>query len=145
MLRAVLWWQSKSQERLLDFIRSISLLLSHKDQFYLPLLVGLLAAPIIYITKVGHWRKDVLEGHDIKVKIFADINETTWKVFLFKTVGRVFDRDIIFRDRIYLEFSFLGYVVKLQSNLGNRVCVLFLLLFFFFLLLAFFLLHLYRY
>ena len=66
-------------------------------------------------------------------------------MFLFKTVGRVFDRDIIFRDRIYLESSFLGYVVKFQSNLGNRVCVLFLLLFFFFLLLAFFLLHLYRY
>ena len=57
----------------------------------------------------------------------------------------MFDHDIIFRDRTYLEFSFLGYVVKFQSNLSSRVCVLFLLLFFFFLLLAFFLLDLYRY
>ena len=99
----------------------------------------------------------------INVTFLTYSNETAWKVFLFKTVGRVFDRDIIFRDRTYLEFCFLGCVVKFQaseanswqrsasSNPGNRVCVLFLFLsfflFFFFslLLLAFFLFYLYLY
>ena len=58
----------------------------------------------------------------------------------FKTVGRVIDRDIIFRDRTYLVFFFLGCVVKFQAreanswrrsaslNPGNRVCVIFLFL-----------------
>ena len=41
LLRARLRWQSKSQERLLDFSWSISF-------FYLALLVGLLAAPILH-------------------------------------------------------------------------------------------------
>ena len=79
----------------------------------------------------------------INVTFLTYSNETAWKVFLFKTVGRVFDRDIIFRDRTYLEFCFLGCVVKFQaseanswrrsasSNPGNRVCVLFLFLSFF--------------
>ena len=77
-----------------------------------------------YITKVGHWRKVVLKGRDwyqgqniftINVTflpILDHINETEWKLFLFKTVGRVFDRDITFRDRAYLVFCFLGCVVK---------------------------------
>ena len=68
------------------------------------------------------------------------------------SVGGSCDRNIIFTDRTYLVFCFLGCVVKFQarkvnnwrksasSNPCNWVCVLFLFLSFFsFLLLAFFL------
>ena len=108
------------------------------------------------------FRRSRYQGQNIctiNVIFFTYINETAWKVFLFKMVGRVFDRDIIFWDRTYLVFCFLGCVVKPfqaseanswrrsgSSNPGNRVCVLFLFLSFFFfsfLLFAFFLLHLY--
>ena len=121
MLRARLWSQSKSQERLPDFSRSINFLHSHKDSTFL--YKSGCWQHRYYITKVTHWRKDVLEGHDIKVKIFARLtslfylfNETPWKVFIIKTVGRVFDCDIIFRDQTYFVFCFLNCVMKFQTS-----------------------------
>ena len=40
------------------------------------------------------------------------------------TVGRVIDRDIIFRDRTYLVFFFLGCVVKFQAREANSCWIL---------------------
>ena len=133
MLRNRLGWQSKNKERLLDFLRSITFLQSHKEHRY-------------YITKVGHWRKDVLEGHALFCfKIFSAKDVCTMNVTFFtliciwnrarsvsfKTVGRVVDRDIIFRDRTYLVFfSLAAWSAGTRSlNPGNRVCVLFSLSF----------------
>ena len=64
MLWARLRWQSASQEGLLDFSRSISFF-GRPQRFYLPLLLISRAGwrHWYYITKVGHWRKDGLEGH----------------------------------------------------------------------------------
>ena len=64
MLWARLRWQSKSQERLLEFSRSISFF-GRSQRFYLPLLLISRAGcqHRYYITKVGPWRKDGLEGH----------------------------------------------------------------------------------
>ena len=158
----------KSQERLLDFSRSISYLCSHKDFTY-PYWSGCWQHRYC-ITKVGHWRKDVLEVHApfccnfFLQKIFPRLTSLFFNLYLhLKTLEkcfflrrRVIHRDIIFRDRTYLVFCFIGCVVKFQareaknwprsasSNPGNRACVLVLFLFFLFLpLLAFFLLYLY--
>ena len=61
-------------------------------------------------------------------------------MFLFQKVGGVIVGNVIFRDRTYLVFCFLGYVVTLQarkanswpksasSNRDSRVCVLFVFL-----------------
>ena len=71
--------------------------------------------------------------------------ETKWEVFFFISDCGSRDRDIIFRDRRYLVFCFLGCVVKFQareannswrrstsSNPCNWVCVFFLFLSFLF-------------
>ena len=83
MLWARLRWQSTSQEGLLDFSRSISFFFFGRPQrFYLPLLLISRAGWRYgyYISKVGHWRKDGLEGHApfcftfFLQKIFARLN-----------------------------------------------------------------------
>ena len=161
-MRAQQRWQSKSQEGLFDFSRSISFFRTASNISCLPLLVGLHAwQHPYYITKICHW--DVLDGHRLPStltfflqKIFARSTslflplftfETTWEVFFFYiSDGGSRDRDIMFRYQRYLVFCFLGCVVKFQarkaynnswrrstsSNPCNWVCVFFLFLSFLF-------------
>ena len=137
MLRNRLRWQSKNKERLLDYWRSISFLQSHKDSTCL--YQSGCWQHRYYITKVGHWRKDVLEGHALfcfklfSAKDICTMNVTFFTLICiwnrarsvsFKTVGRVIDRDIIFRDRTYLVFFFLSCVVKFQAREANSCWIL---------------------
>ena len=104
MLRALLWWQSKARKDSLishgrlAFCTATKILLA-----FISRAAG--STDQYYMTKVGHWRKDVSEGHTLFCfnfflqKIFARLTslfflplfafETGWEVFLFQTVGRV--------------------------------------------------------
>ena len=62
MLQARLRWQSKSHEGFLDSHSRLAFF-AQPQRFYLSLLVGLHGITDGYVTKVGHWRKDVLEDH----------------------------------------------------------------------------------
>ena len=163
MLGAQQRWQSKSQEGLLDFSRSISFFRTASN--ILLAFIGRAAwQQRHYITKVGPW--DVLKGHWLTSALIFFAKDICTVNFTFVTFSYIWnhvrsvsfsdggsrDPDIIFRDRWYLVFCFLGRVVKFQarkanswwrstsSNPGNWVCVLFLSFLFFcsFLLLAFF-------
>ena len=176
MLRARLRWQSKSQERLISHGR----------------LAFCTATKILYLLAFISWaasstdnvsRKSAIEEKMFwkvmlssgliffQQKIFARLTslflplfafETTWEVFLFKTVGHVIDRDI------YSEIEHIWYVFPLaawwsfrhakltaggrerkleywQSSLCDFSLSFFLFFFFSLLLLAFFLLYLYLY
>ena len=110
-----------------------------------------------YITKVYPW--DVFEGHRLPStltfflqKIFARLTSLFLPLYIWNHVRSVSfsdsgfrDRDIMFRDRRYIVFRFLGCVVKFQareannswrrstsSNPCNWVCVFFLFLSFLF-------------
>ena len=157
MLRARLRWQSKSQERLISHGR-LAFCTATKILYLLAFISRAASSTDNTSRKSAieekmFW-KVMLSSALIffRQKIFARLTslflplfafETAWEVFLFKTVGRVIDRDMIFRDRTYLVFFSLGCVVKFQareanswrrsasSNPGNRVCVIFLFLSFF--------------
>ena len=165
MLRAQQRWQSKSQEGVLDFSRSISFF-SHSIKYILLAFVSRAAwQHRYYITKVCPW--DVLEGHRLaSILTFFSAKDISTINFTFLTFIHIWnhmrsvsfsdggsrDRNIIFRDRRYLAFRFLGCDVKFQareannswrrstsSNPCNWVCVLFLFLSFLFFFFFFFL------
>ena len=83
------------------------------------------------MTKVGHSRKHVLEGHApfcfmfFLQKIFARLTSLFFTfICIWNRVRSVFsdgwsrDRDI-FRDRTYLVFCFRGWVVKFRGSEAN--------------------------
>ena len=80
MLWARQRWQTKSHEA--RFHSRLAFFAQLQRFYYLPLLVGLHGiADTMYITKVGQWRKDVLEGHapfccNVSAKDVCTINFT---------------------------------------------------------------------
>ena len=87
-----------------------------------------------YITKIGNGRKDRLEGYApfcfnffFLQTIFAQLTPLFYLYLHLKPILRSvsfsdtgsLDRDIIFRDRTYRVFCFLGWVVKFRAREAN--------------------------
>ena len=95
MLRSRLRWQSKSQEGLLDFSRSIWFFCT-ATKIVLVFISRAAWQHQYYITKVGHWRKDVWEGHALFCfnfflqKIFVRLTLLLLPSFAFETVRERF-------------------------------------------------------
>ena len=91
MLRARLPWQSKTQEARLH--SRLAFFAQLQRFYYLPLLVGLHGITDTINTKVGQWRKDVLEGHapfcfNFSAKDVCTINFTGFFAFICRVEPR---------------------------------------------------------